>query len=415
MRWWAVPSSAPARRRRAALLVATLALLALGLWSVFGRAPASVTVAAGPPPPAAAAQPFFGPVPAPAPPAPDQGRRLRAQLQLAERTYCSYLAATRYPPGSRPMRENADQDRSNDPVLSTGPMRLSGDSADDSVRLQTSQSRVWLGAGESAVFMVRAVDAAGAPLPLDIGAAVARGLAPAGQGGQAALAFADDGAAPDAVARDGVYSAMLDPARGALAGFEGTIRTELRYRVGGREGVVQFDVIHTPEVPAVWAGPVREVLEQGSLNYYLKLAVRQGGRYVVSGRLDDARGQAVALLTFNEVLAPGLREIRLVAFGRLLRDQRPALPLTLRDVEGYLLKDGVDPDRALLPRLQGRVFTGQEHDAARFSAAEWRSEERSRHLAEFSRDLARARAGLAAFDPAAQLPPTACPPAPEAP
>ncbi len=120
------------------------------------------------------------------------------------------------------------------------------------------------------------------------------------------------------------------------------------------------------------------------------------------------RRGAFALLTFNEVLAAGPAEVRLALFGKLVRDGRPALPLVLRDVDGYLLKDEGDPDRAMLPRLQGLVAASARRDAGGFSAAEWQSEERSRYLAEFARDAARARAGLAALDPAAPLPPGGC-------
>jgi len=402
-----VPTRPAPRRRRAGLaLAAVLFLLGLALWAAREPdAPPDVARAARAPAPGA--MPFFGPVPADMP-APQNRRQLLANLQLAERTYCSYRAASRYPPGSRPMLENADQDRPNDPAVSTDPMRLDGDASDDTVRLQTSQSRVYLGAGESAAFTLRAIDAEGRTLPLEIDGAFAQGLGQGGQASRTALQFADDGGAPDAAANDGTFSGALDPARGSLARVEGTIRTEVGYQVNGKHGVLQFDVIHTPQLPAVWAGPVRAAVEQGSLNFYLPLDVRQGGRYLVSGRADDARGQSFALLSFNEVLKPGPNEVKLVAFGKLVRDGQPALPLSLRDVEGYLLKDAGDPDRALLPRLEGKVATSPAQDAAGFSNAEWQSEQKSRYLAEFARDLTDARARLAAADPAAALPPGAC-------
>jgi hypothetical protein len=95
-------------------------------------------------------------------------------------------------------------------------------------------------------------------------------------------------------------------------------------------------------------------------------------------------------------------------FGKLLRDAAAALPLTLRDVDGYLLRENADPDRLLMPRLEGKVAVGKAHALASLSDAEWHSEERQRHLDEFGRDLARARAALGQFDPAAPLPKSAC-------
>ncbi|WP_296943392.1 hypothetical protein [uncultured Massilia sp.] len=406
----------------AALLVAAV-LVGLAPWGAAdapSSAPAAAATAFAPP-----ATPSTGPAPAD-PARQRERRRLLEAVREAERTYCSYRAASRYPPGARPMAENADQARPNDPVVSTGAMRLDGEGSDDRVRLQASQSRVYLGAGEAVTFTLRAVDEDGRTLPLAVSSAFAQGVTQAGtpEAGRVALAFADDGAgagaaaatataaaaasAADTVADDGTFTAVLAPGQGVLARFDGTIRAEVRYAVGGRAGIVQFDVIHTPDLPAAWTGRVRAALEAGALDFYLGLDVRRAGRYVVSGRVDDAHGQPFALLTFDEVLDAGPAEVKLALFGRLVRDGRPALPLTLRDVEGYLLKEDGDPDRIMLPRLQGRVAASVQQDAAGFSTAEWQSEERSRYLAEFARDVARARAGLAAVDPAAPPPPAAC-------
>jgi hypothetical protein len=91
-----------------------------------------------------------------------------------------------------------------------------------------------------------------------------------------------------------------------------------------------------------------------------------------------------------------------------MRDQEPAQPLTLRDVDGYLLKENTDPDRAMLPRLEGKVYAGKPQPLKALSDAEWQSEERSRYLTELAKDLALARSALAEFDPAAPLPKSAC-------
>ena len=93
---------------------------------------------------------------------------------------------------------------------------------------------------------------------------------------------------------DGAFAGVLAPAQTGLAGFAGTIRTEVQYSVNGKRGFVLFDVIYTPELPATWSGPAREVMEDGSLVYILKANVRQAGRYVVSGRVDDATGKPFA-------------------------------------------------------------------------------------------------------------------------
>jgi hypothetical protein len=407
------PRAAPRPWRRLALALAVVAAVVILVWSAGehgepgpARAVAQAQAPRGPQ--------FFGQVKVDDLPVPDERASRRHQLvenvQLADHTYCSYRMSSQYPVGSRPMADNPDQNRPNDPVASTNPMHVDGGGADTGVRLQTSQSRVYMASGESVAFSLRAIDADGNTLPLVVTRALAQGITYAGvrQTPQVSIPFADDGAGADPAAGDGAFTGVLAPAQSGLASFNGTIRTEVRYNVNGKNGLVQFDVIYTPELPAVWAGAPREAVEEGSLVFHLPLDVRMPGRYIVNGRVDDARGHPVALLTFNELLGPGPNDIRLTMFGKLLRDQSPAAPLTLRDVDGYLLKENTDPDRALLPRLPGKVLTAAAHGPKSYSDAEWQSEERSRYLTEFSRDLREARGRLAAFDPTAPLPPSEC-------
>jgi hypothetical protein len=397
----------------ALVLVVMLVLVAAALaWLV--RHDDSIAPAAAPAAPAQPPRVFsrIGAAPGPAAPGAPVGRRqqLLANLQLADHTYCSYRDSSKYPHTSRPIAEQPDQVYPNAPVTDAHPMRREGGGSDPKVLIQTSQSRVYMASGEAVAFSIRAVEPDGRVLPLVVTRALAQGITYKGSRptAQVPLAFADDGTGADAVAGDGAFAAVLAPAQGALASFNGTIRSEVRYSVAGQAGLVLFDVIYSPELPAIWTGQAREAVENGSLNFYLKAEVRQAGRYVVTGRVDDASGKPFALVTFNDVLPTGLNELRLTMFGKLLRDKEAALPLTLRDVDGYLLKENTDPDRALMPRLEGKVFVGKPHPLTAFSDAEWDGEERSRYLKEFGRDLALARGALAAYDPAMPLPPSSC-------
>jgi hypothetical protein len=114
------------------------------------------------------------PAMAPAP----SGRRqqLVENLQLADRTYCSYRESSKYPQTSRPIAEQPDQVYPNAPVTDVHPMRLDGGGADPKVLLQTSQSRVYMASGESVAFSLRAVDADGAVLARVFTRATAQGL-----------------------------------------------------------------------------------------------------------------------------------------------------------------------------------------------------------------------------------------------
>lgn len=390
------------------------ALVALGLWTGRGeRPPASATRAAPPP----SGPQFFsqvttdGALAAPSDRA-ERRRQLLEYVQQTDHTYCSYLEGSKYPQESRPAAHNPDQLYPNQPVTEMHPMRLEGGGTHAAVLLQTSQSHVYLAAGESAAFSLRAVNAQGETVPLVVTRAVAQGMTYGASRAtaQIALPFADDGTGADPVAGDGAFAGVLALGQTGLAGFHGTIRTEVRYTAGGRNGFALFDVIYTPVLPATWTGQVREALENGSLNFYLRADVRMPGRYVVSGRVDDARGRPFALATFNEVLETGPREVKLTVFGKLMTDEAPALPLSLRDVDGYLLRENADPDRLLMPRLQGRVVASRTRSMNGVSNAEWQSEERTRYLTEFAKDRNAARSQLAAFDPGQPLPPSACAP-----
>ncbi|MES2316117.1 MAG: choice-of-anchor X domain-containing protein [Pseudomonadota bacterium] len=394
---------------------AAVALVVVVAWS--GRGDAAPGQAAAPQPGAAGSQ-FFGQVGASAGVAAAPGERtarlqeIRQHFELVDQTLCNYAASTKYPEASRPAAEHPDQLYPNEPVAEAHPMRTPDGKSDGNILIQTSQSRVFMASGEMAAFSIRAVDPAGKPMQLVVTRAAAQGMTFQGARPttQIAIPFADDGKGADAVSGDGAFAGILAPAQTGLASFNGTIRTEVRYTVGGKTGFVLFDVIYTPELPAVWTGQVREGVEEGSLVFYLKADVRIAGRYIVHGRVDDAKGKPFALATFNDTLPAGPAEVKLTVFGKLMRDKEAAMPLTLRDVDGFLLKENVDPDRALMPRLEGKVLVGKPHALKTFSDAEWQSEERSRHLVEFSKDVALAQGAFSKFDPAVPVPKSACMP-----
>ena len=385
-----------------------LALLAAIAWLALRGDGQPAAVAAAPSPAPRGPQ-FFGQVASqPAAPLPGERARQRQQLveyfELTDHTYCSYREGSTYPASSQPMSRNPDQVYPNRPVVETNPMRGEDRRGNPNILIQSSQSRVFLAAGESVAFSLRAVDPNGAAVPLVVTRALAAGIVTTGARptAQVPLSFSEDGS--------GAFAGVLTPGQTGLAAFNGTIRTEVRYTAGGRNGVLIFDVIHSPRVPAVWAGPPREAMEDGSLVFVLRADVRQPGRYVVTGRIDDAQGRPFALATFNEVLGPGPNDIKLTVFGKLMHDGKAALPLRLRDVDGYLLKENTDPDRELMPRLEGNVLTSRKRSLEGVSEAEWDSEERQRHLAEFAKDRKAAAQALAKFDPTQPLPASACGP-----
>ncbi len=321
------------------------------------------------------------------------------RLARAEDVLENYRKQTIYPFESRPAREHADQMYPNRPVTEERRLTNPGQKPSAAVRIRTSQERIYVVGNETVLFTVSALDWNGNTLPLAVTRATAEDPPLDGKPSKrnsVALAFNDEGANGDLVAGDGVVSVRLSPETQGFGGHAGTIRVSVYLKVGEETGFAFFDIFYTPNPPAVWAASnvAREAVEAGSLNFYLKAQVREAGRYVVTGRIDDAKGQPFALVSFNDEVTVGPREFRLNLFGKLLVDEKPNFPLTLRDVDAFLLKPDVDPDRALMPRLQGKVLVSKSYPLTAFSEAEWNSEERERYLAEYGRDVESARAHL---------------------
>jgi hypothetical protein len=314
------------------------------------------------------------------------------RLERSQHVLDQYRAGTRYPQGSRPAAEQADQLRPNDPIVEEHPLREAGRdrAAAEGVRLRTSQQRVYVLGAESVRFTLALVDAQSRALPLRVLHANAREFTLSSVASLfpvVPVAFGDDGSGGDVTAGDLTYSAVLQPSTMGFAGLAGQIRLEVALEARGERGFTTFDLHVTPEPPAEWSGSPRDGVLDGALTFVLPLQVREPGRYVVAGRVDDAQGRPVALLTFNDELPPGAAEVRLVLHGRLLHDAQPAFPLTLRDVDGFLLRERGHPDRLLLARREGPVHASARHALAAFSAAEYAGEERQRYLAELTKDV----------------------------
>lgn len=319
-----------------------------------------------------------------------QQQREQWQLRLAraEEALNAYRQHTRYPQGSRPAREHPDQLRPFDPVREEHPLRTPGGTAQQGVKLVTEQERIFLAGPETSRVALRLEDAQGQALPLTITRAVFKEVTEPGRTAQTverALQLTPD---------NGGWSTVLAPAAQGFGGYAGRLRLELSLAHGGQPGFTYFDLIYSPGEAARWRGGFSEQVADGHLRFTLPLEVLQAGRFVASVRVDDARGEPLALLHFNEELGRGAQALQFTLHGRLLHDLQPAMPLRLRDVEAFRLLPDAFPDRQMLPRLAGEQHRSQRYELARFSAAEWQGEERSRYLTELGKDVDEAKAQL---------------------
>ncbi|MBB4845444.1 hypothetical protein HNP55_003994 [Paucibacter oligotrophus] len=316
------------------------------------------------------------------------------RLERAQQSLDHYKQATRYPPESRPISEHPDQRQPFAPVVSESPMRTPDGKGVDGVRIVSTQDRVFMSGTETVNFSIAALDASGKALPLLATRALAFDLPDPRQAlgrPQVGLSFVAAG--------DGVLRAAFNPASQGFADFAGTLRVQVQYNQNGRLGQISFDTVYQPLIPAQWTGQVREQIAQGSLDFLVGAKVAQAGRYVVSARVEDAKGQMFALLQFNEEVEAGQQEFRLRLFGKLVQDLQPTFPLRLRDVQGFLLVADRFPDRAMMPRWPGLVYSSASHALGSFSSAEWTSEERQRYLDEYGKDVSTAQQKLADLNP----------------
>lgn len=323
------------------------------------------------------------------------------RLARATQSLDAYRQHTRYPPGSRPASEQPDQLRPYDPVTEDHALKKPGEAADDSVKLRTTQERIFLQGDESTRITVALIDNNGQAQPLRVLRAAVREITPNGQGSlfpNVPVPFNDEGADGDAAAGDRVHSARLQPSVQGFAGLTGQLRLEVHLEHRGANGLAQgftyFDVYVTALPPAAWAGAVRESTDGGSLNFDLPVHVREPGRYVVTGVVDDATGKPYAHLTYNDVLPAGSGRFRLMLFGKLMHDAPPMFPLALRDVVAFRLREEGHPDRLLMPQRAGRVHVSARHALTGFSNDAWSDDARQRYLAELSSDVEEAKRRL---------------------
>lgn len=318
----------------------------------------------------------------------------QARLERANNALNAYRAAAQYPHESRPISEHPDQVRPFSPIVEERDLRVPGGSAQRGVRLRTTQERVFASGMESSRVTLTLTDEQGRVLPLRVQRAVQKEVTPPGstaRTAEVALAVNDTGTQGDLVAGDGTWSALMQPGAQGFATFAGTVRLELNLEYAGQPGFLYFDLVYSPEQAATWLPGVREAVNAGGLDFVLKAQVLMPGRYVVTGRVDDAAGQPVALALFNAEVAAGAVEFKLPVHGKLIRDLKPAFPLVLRDVEAFLLKPDAFPDRVMLPRRAGEQHRSRSYALASFSDAEWQSDERTRYLTELGKDVAEAQ------------------------
>jgi len=308
----------------------------------------------------------------------------KKRLERARQTLEGYLLGTRYPYSSRPMSEHPDLVKPHGVARTTLPLARKDQKLTDA-RVLLEQDRLYVVGEEAAKLTLTCTTSEGPALCEVLGARAhaADAMTNAPMIEPSAVQFVGDG----------VKSALFAPAQHGFGGYHGPISIDLDVRVDGEEGGARFEVIYTPAAPARFTRKVREEMVDGSLHLHVQVDVDKPGRYVIVARVDDTTGDGFAYLEFNDELEQGLQDVKLCIFGKLVHDEQAHAPFVLRDIEGFLLKES-HPDRETMVGYDGPYYTTKSYDLKEFSDTEWQSEEKARHVDEFTKDVRAAEEAL---------------------
>lgn len=215
-------------------------------------------------------------------------------------------------------------------------------------------------------------EAVSGELPAEVHALVAtaqpEGRAGA-EGAATALRFRAEGDA---------FVADLDLSRD-LADHHGPVALLARYDVadaGPQEETIRIFVTPVQRIPARFSGSFQDRMSDGSLVVDVGILVDEPGFYRVDANL-FAADEPVAWATFKGELGRSDGTLPLAFFGKTLRDAGKPGPYELRQLRGYLFRDGRFPDRLELRDFPG-VFATRAWSLAEFSDEEWDGEHRRR-------------------------------------
>ncbi|MGE0322714.1 MAG: hypothetical protein AB7K71_02530 [Polyangiaceae bacterium] len=273
----------------------------------------------------------------------------------------------RYPPSSRPISDNEDVLLRDHVEPEFRPLKRD---AKGEVRIELRQNKLYLREGDTASFQVRASTAKG-PVAINVVEATlvtlpdegtpARSLGP--------VNVSDDGSPPDEIGGDGVPSGGFVASQSRLGEYRGNVRVMLKLEAEGEQGAATIQYVYTGAEPGRFTGEVTEAVEDGSLALYFGLELKEAGRYEIRARLYDKNDEPIALLNFNQELEAGKTKARLLAFGKLLRDEGAEGPYTIRDIEGWRLLSGTYPDRETMEPPPD--YKTQPYGLDQFSDAEY--------------------------------------------
>ncbi|MBM4359349.1 MAG: hypothetical protein FJ096_14700 [Deltaproteobacteria bacterium] len=384
-------------RRTLALAVVTLVA---GLWFAGVRAPGPVGEARSPSAAMEGAAKVTVRAPGGARSVPTDTREARARPEPGESAPAptstqvspleGYLAASVYPPTSRPIAEG-DRSLVDFAARHERPRPVEGARE---FELLFTADRAWLvGDGTRLLVVLAAWSGRAATAPAGVRVTLSANGASARE-----VALGADTTLPTTTRleveallarhqRTGpVLAAIVTPAELGLT-TPTTLRLDAEVTLGGRTVQRHLLVPYTPEaaVPARFTGRFEESIEDGSLVVHAGLEVREPGWYLIDINLHEVEGRPLAWTRFKGELGVGSTSVPLRFFGKVLRDLGARAPFEIGQLRGARYRPGTDPNLAQIPPFDGH-FRTKSYPLELFADAAWDSPQKQARIAKL-RDL----------------------------
>ncbi|MEM7182342.1 MAG: hypothetical protein AAF518_15615 [Spirochaetota bacterium] len=213
--------------------------------------------------------------------------------------------------------------------------------------------------------------------------------------------YNDKGRDGDVQAKDNIYTFHWRPMSKNWG--EMFLEVDITYAPEGKKAHLVATFFSSPNKPAEFTNYFREVVEEGSLSIYAGISVFKAGNYTIEGNLQNEAGDYIAYAKEDVKLKSGSQEVKLVFFGKILKDlgtsgsyvltslrgQRDNLPFDpelFADPSPEALKiiqsaKTTEPDKEIIPFFK-KDYTTLAYSPDDFSEEEWKSPEKDKRIEE---------------------------------
>jgi len=188
--------------------------------------------------------------------------------------------------------------------------------------------------------------------------------------------------------RDGVPKTDLDLAE-TFPDHHGTIDllVDFEWEPGATERAeLRIATQPADAAPAFFTGRNTDHADTGSVVVEVGIDVEQAGFYRLDANLFDSAGQPLAHGHFKGTLDAGVTRAPIEFFGLLLIDIGVSGPYEVRNLRGYLFREGRHPDKLRMRDAEGSHWTGP-YEVSSLSDEEFTSPHKERMLELLAVDL----------------------------